>query len=302
MASPLVVGGMEVGGTKVVCAIGSGPDDVRAELRLPTTRPAETIAGAQAFFVEHARRWPLAALGIATFGPVDLDPGSPTFGFITTTPKPDWAHTDLAGPLRQALGVPIGFDTDVNGAVLGEHRWGAGRGLDTLVYLTVGAGIGGGALVNGGLLHGLVHPEMGHIRVPRDASADPFPGACPYHGDCLEGLASGRALRERWGAPGETLSAEHPAWELEAHYLALGISGLVAVLSPRRVIVGGGVMSQRHLLARIRAKVVALLSGYVQSPAILESIEDYIVPPALGARAGVLGAIALGQSVARAAR
>jgi fructokinase len=276
---------VETGGTKVLCAIGTGPDDIRARLRIPTTRPGETLAQAVAFFREHARS--VAAIGIACFGPVDLDPRSPTFGFITTTPKPHWAHADVARPFRDALGVPVAFDTDVNGAALGEHRWGAARGVDPFVYVTVGTGIGGGALVNGRLLHGLVHPEMGHLRLPHDRVADPFPGACPYHGDCLDGLASGRALRERWGAPAETLPPDHPAWPLEAEYLALGLVAIVGVLSPKRIVIGGGVMQQPTLLSRVRRRVTELLGGYVRAPEVLA--------PALGDQAGVIGALALAR-------
>lgn len=286
-----LVGGLETGGTYVRCAVGTDAHDVRAQRVIPTGEPGETLARAVAFFQEQAV--PVAALGIASFGPVDLDPASSTFGFITTTPKPKWAQTDVVGPFRAALGVPVGFDTDVNGAALGEHRWGAARDVDPCVYLTVGTGIGGGGIVNGRLLHGLVHPEMGHLRLPHDRAADPFPGACPYHGDCLDGLASGRALRERWGAPAETLPAEHPAWTLETEYLALGLVAIIAVLSPRRVVVGGGVMQQSSLLPRVRTRVAALLGGYVRAREIVEDIDTYIVPPHLGAGAGALGALAL---------
>jgi fructokinase len=284
-------GGIEAGGTKFVCAIGSGPDDVRAEVRFATTTPRETIGQALDFFRTHGAD--LAAVGIASFGPVDLDPASPTYGFITTTPKPGWQNTDLAGAVGRGLDLPVGFDTDVNGAALGEHRWGAAQGLDTFVYLTIGTGIGGGGLVGGRLMHGLVHPEMGHVRLPHDRDADPFDGICPYHGDCLEGLASGPALEARWGQAGEDLPADHPAWPLQAHYLALALMNLVSTLSPQRIILGGGVMKKEQLFARIRTNVQTLLNGYVQSPAILEHIDRYIVPPALGGKAGVLGAIAL---------
>jgi len=287
-------GGIEAGGTKFVCAVGTGPEDVRAEARFPTTAPEETIARA----IEFLRREggdALAAVGIGSFGPVDPNPASPTFGYITTTPKPGWAHTDLAGAVRRALGVPVGFDTDVNAAALGEHRWGAAQGLDTFVYLTVGTGIGGGGMANGRLMHGLVHPEMGHIRIPHDWAKDPYPGCCPYHGDCFEGLASGPAIEGRWHARGETLPADHPAWPLEAEYLALGLASLICTLSPQRLVVGGGIMQQAHLFPVVRRRVQELLGGYLQAPAILEHIETYIVPPALGGRAGVLGAIALAQ-------
>ncbi|MCI0477366.1 MAG: ROK family protein, partial [Anaerolineales bacterium] len=212
-------GGIEAGGTKFVCAVGTAPDDVR-ETRFSTTTPEETIRRAIDFFRAQPR---VAAIGIGSFGPVDLHRASPTYGYITTTPKPDWANTDLAGAIQRALAVPVGFDTDVNVAALGEHRWGAARGLDTFIYLTIGTGIGGGGLVSGKLMHGLIHPEMGHIRVPHDFVRDPFPGSCPFHSDCLEGLASGPALGKRWGARAETLPADHPAWELQAHYLALAL-------------------------------------------------------------------------------
>lgn len=287
-------GGIEAGGTKFVCAVGTDPNDLRAETRFPTTTPEETIGQAIAFFEEQARQEPLAAIGISSFGPVDPNPNSPTFGYITTTPKPGWAHTDFAGFIGRALGVPVGFDTDVNGAALGEHRWGAAQGLDTFIYLTIGTGLGGGGMVNGKLIHGLIHPEMGHIRPPRHPDDD-YPGACPFHGDCFEGMAAGPALEGRWGQRGETLPIDHPAWEIEAHYLAMGLVNFICTLSPQRIIMGGGVMEQTQLFPLIRQKVQALLNGYVQSPSILEQIDEYIVPPGLGKRAGVLGAIALAQ-------
>ena len=289
-------GGIEAGGTKFVCAVGSGPDDIRAETRFPTTTPEETIGQAIAFFREQREQHgELAALGIAAFGPLDPDPASPTYGYITSTPKPGWANTDFAGPLARALNLPVAFDTDVNGAALGEGRWGAAQGLDTFIYLTIGTGIGGGAMVGGSLLHGLLHPEMGHVRLPHDRQQDPYPGRCPYHGDCLEGLASGPAIAARWGRPAETLPVDHPAWSLEAHYLALGLVNFIVTLSPQRMILGGGVMEQAHLFPLVRRRVLELLNGYVQSPRLLEQIDMYIVPPALGRRAGVLGALALAR-------
>lgn len=291
-------GGIEAGGTKFVCAVGSGPEDLQAEERFPTTTPEETIARAIGFF--RAQRSALLAVGIASFGPVDPNSASPTFGHITTTPKPGWAHTDIVGAVRRALGVPVGFDTDVNGAALGEHRWGAAQELDTFIYLTVGTGIGGGGMVNGRLIHGLMHPEMGHVRIPHDLAQDPFPGTCPYHGDCLEGLAAGPAIEQRWGRRGETLPPDHPAWPLEARYLALGLVNYIVTLSPQRIIIGGGVMEQPQLFPLVRREVQRLLNGYLQVPAILEDIDGYIVPPALGRRAGVLGAIALAQEQVRA--
>ena len=292
-------GGIEAGGTKTACAVGSGPDDLRAEVRFPTTTPAETIQRVVRFFREQAREQPLAAVGIASFGPLDLDPQSPRFGYITSTPKPGWAYTDLAGSVRQRLGTPVGFDTDVNAAALGEHRWGAARGLHDFVYMTVGTGIGGGAMVNGRLVHGLGHPEMGHIRIPHDRALDPFDGSCPYHGDCLEGLASGPALEARWGQPGATLGEDHPAWPLEAEYLAFGLVNLICILLPQRIIMGGGIMQQPQIFPLLRRKVQELLNGYLQAPGILDQIDEYIVPPGLGNRAGVLGAIALAQRAAQ---
>ncbi len=288
-------GGIEAGGTKFICAVGTGPEDVRAEIRFPTAKPAETLPKTIDFFKEQEKRFgKLTAMGIASFGPVDLNPASPFYGFITSTPKPGWANTDITGIIRKALDVPIGFDTDVNGAALGEWRWGAARGLDTFIYLTIGTGIGGGAMVNGKLVHGMLHPEMGHILVPHDRQRDPFPGSCPYHGDCLEGLSTGPAVEKRWGQRGETLPLDHPAWELEAHYIALALVNFVLTVSPQRIILGGGVMQQQQIFPMIRANVQKSLNGYIRSEQIFEQIDDYIVPPALGGRAGVLGAIALG--------
>lgn len=294
-------GGIEAGGTKFVCAVGTGPDDVRAEIRFPTTTPEETLAQAIEFFRAQHARAPLAAIGIGSFGPVDLNPASPTYGFVTSTPKPGWAGADVAGALRRALGLPVGFDTDVNAAALGEYTWGAAQGFKNCLYLTVGTGIGGGGLVGGRPIHGLIHPEMGHIPVPHDLQADPFPGSCPFHGDCLEGLAAGSAMEKRWGQPAETLPPDHPAWALEARYLALALTGFICTLSPERIVMGGGVCEQPHLLPLVRRNVRQWLNGYVQSPAILEDqeLERYIVTPGLGNRAGVLGAIALAQQAAQ---
>lgn len=300
---PHLYGGIEAGGTKFVCAVGSGPAALLAETRFATTTPAETLAQAIAFFeAQQARFGPLAAVGIGSFGPVDPNPASPTFGCITTTPKPGWTQADIVGPVRRALGVPVGFDTDVNSAALGEGRWGAARGLDTFIYLTIGTGIGGGALVGGRPLHGLIHPEMGHMRLPHDWQDDPFPGACPYHGDCWEGLASGPALERRWGRPGADLPPEHPAWALEALYLAHGLANLICAFSPQRLVLGGGVMSQPRLIPRVRAEVPRLLNGYVQSPALQNEIDTYIVPPGLGGQAGVLGALVLAEMAAAECR
>jgi fructokinase len=286
-------GSVEAGGTKWVCAIGSGPDSLQAETRFPTTTPTATLARAIAFFQEHQHLGQLAAIGVGSFGPVDLNPRSATYGYITSTPKPGWAHTNVVGALQQALTISVHFDTDVNVAALGEHRWGAAQGCDIAVYLTIGTGIGGGVVAYGRRLHGVVHPEIGHMHLPHDWQRDPFPGACPYHGDCLEGLASGPAIAKRWGQPAETLASDHPAWVLQAHYLALALVNLICTLSPERIIIGGGVMEQPQLFPLIRAEVQQLLNGYVQAPEILDEIDRYIVPPALGNRAGILGGIAL---------
>jgi fructokinase len=289
-------GGIEGGGTKYVCAVGTSPDDIRALVSFPTTDPHTTIQKVLDFFHQTIKEHgPLAAVGLASFGPVDLNPASPTFGHITNTPKPGWANVDILGPIKRGLDVKTIFDMDVNAAALAEWHWGAGKGLDSLVYLTVGTGIGGGIILHGKVIHGLVHPEMGHLRVPHDRTADPYAGCCPFHADCLEGLASGPALEKRWGRRAEDLPVNHPGWELEAGYLAVGISNLILTLSPERIIVGGGVMRQSQLFPLIHEKVKQLLAGYVGSTAILEKIDGYIVPPALGDRVGVLGAISMAK-------
>jgi fructokinase len=281
------VGGIEAGGSKFVCAAGSGPADADIA-EFPTTTPEETISRVAEFF--HARP-PVAAIGIASFGPIDPNTESPTFGYITSTPKLGWRNFDFAGAIRGALGKPIAFDTDVNAAALAESRWGAARGLRNFLYITVGTGLGGGAFIDGRLLHGRLHPEMGHIRVPHDRARDPFPGNCPYHGDCLEGLAAGPAIEARWGQPGRLLPDGHAAWDLEAEYLALGVVSWTCTLSPERVILGGGVMQRTELFPKVRGRVGELLNGYLQPPEM--------VPPELGTRAGVLGALALANGLPR---
>ena len=284
-----IYGAIEAGGTKFVCGVGTGPEDFRFS-SFPTLAPDVTVRRIAEFFRE---RMPLRAVGIGSFGPVDLDPASPTYGYITSTPKEGWRQFDLAGAVGRALGSPVAIDTDVNAAALGEARWGAAQGIPDFLYLTIGTGIGGGAMVRGEVVHGLVHPEMGHVRIPHDLSRDSYPGGCPFHGDCLEGLASGPAMEARWGQPAQDLPADHPAWELEAHYLALGLANWVCTLSPRRVVMGGGVMRQPQLFPMVRAELARLLNGYIQARAILNEMECYVVPPGLGERAGVLGALAL---------
>jgi fructokinase len=288
-----VCGGVETGGTKWALAVGTGPDDLRALETIPTTTPGEALEQAVAFF---EREGPVEAIGIGSFGPVDQKPDSPTWGYITTTPKPGWAYTDVAQEIRRRLGVPVAFDTDVNAAALGEHRWGAARGLDTFSYITVGAGIGGGGMARGQLLHGLVHPEFGHIRIPHDRDEDPFEGVCPYHGDCWEGLASALALERRWGAPPADLDDDPAVWELESRYLALGIVAVICVLSPERVIVGGGVMNRPQLVELVRRDVSELLNEYIVAAPLRDGLESYVTLPELGMRAGVLGAIALAET------
>lgn len=294
-----VFAGIEAGGTKWICMIASQPGDIHATTRFATTTPEETIRRALDFIEAQAQQaGELSGLGIGSFGPLDLDRNSPTYGYITSTPKSGWASIDIISPFKKAFDLPVGFDTDVNAAALGEHRWGAAQGLTDFIYLTVGTGIGGAAVVNQGLVHGMIHPEMGHMHLPHDWDADPFPGICPYHGDCLEGLATGPAIQSRWQRRGEDLPPDHPAWVLEAQYLALGITNLIFAFSPQRIILGGGVMKQAQLFPLIRSKVKELLGGYISAPQNLENIEQYIIPPGLGSQAGVLGAVALAQQAA----
>ncbi len=291
-----VYGGMETGGTKLVCALGTTPDDL-ITTRFDATTPDETIGRAVDFFRSNSRSKQLAAIGIASFGPIDLDRTSPTYGYITTTPKPSWSNVDIVGEVRRRLSVPVAFDTDVNGAALGEQVWGAARGLDTFIYLTVGTGFGGGGMANGELMHGLLHPEMGHIRIPHDWQQDSYKGCCPYHGDCLEGLASGKAMELRWGQAPEKLPADHPAWELEATYLALAVNNFICTLSPQRIIIGGGLMKTPGLLPAVRRQAAANLNGYIRSAAIMKDMDGYLVAPALGDLAGVVGALELARRI-----
>lgn len=293
-AAPL--GGIEAGGTKFVCVIGTGPGDLRATTRFDTGAPEVTLARVVRFFRDNAGG-DLAALGVACFGPVELRRAHPHYGHITTTPKPGWSGIDVAGSLGEALGVPVGFDTDVNGAALGEGRWGAARGLTTFVYLTVGTGIGGGAVIGGRVAHGLVHAEMGHVAVPR-RPGDEFPGACPFHRDCLEGLAAGPALEARWGRPSQTLAGADlaAAVELEAGYLAAGLRNLVYTIAPERIVVGGGVAKLPGLLPQVHDRLVEELAGYPGLPE--HTAAGFVVPAALGDLAGPLGALVLAEHAA----
>jgi fructokinase len=289
-------GGIEGGGTKFVCAIGTGPDDIRAETRFPTTSPEETMARAVDFFRQQEKSLgKLASIGFACFGPLDPNIDSRTYGYILPTPKPGWTNANVVGVLRSAFNIPIAFDTDVNGAALGEWRWGMGQGLRNFIYLTIGTGVGGGAYVEGKLLHGLLHPEMGHIPLPHDKTRDPYAGNCPFHGDCFEGLASGVAIEKRWHQSGSALAKNHPAWDLEAEYIAMALASYSFTLSPQRIIIGGGVGSLEHLLPKVQERTKQYINSYIQSPAILENITSYIVNPGLGNRSGMLGAIALAE-------
>jgi fructokinase len=287
------IGAIEAGGTKFICGIGNEKGEILDRISFPTGAPEKTLEQAVAFF----RDKDVEAIGIGSFGPIDLDRSSPTYGRVTTTPKPGWIEFDFVGYMKRFYPVPIGFDTDVNAAVFGEAKWGAAKGLDSCVYYTIGTGVGVGVYAEGRLIHGLVHPEGGHVLIRRHPE-DRFNGLCPYHGDCLEGMASGPAIEKRWGAKGTELPADDLAWEMEAYYLAQAISGVILLLSPKKVILGGGVMHQKQLFPLIRKEVAQNLNRYVASPAILHDMDDYIVPPGLGDNAGLCGALALGIKAA----
>ncbi|NPV55159.1 MAG: ROK family protein [Anaerolineae bacterium] len=289
-------GGIEAGGTKFNCIVAANPDEIVVEETIPTTSPAETINRVLDVFRPH--QGSLAAIGVGSFGPLDLNPASKTYGYITTTPKPGWQFTDLCGHIRTALGAPIAFDTDVNAAAVGERVWiQQNNVLDPFIYITVGTGIGVGVIVNGKPIHGLVHPEAGHMSLPHDLQEDPFAGNCPYHRDCWEGLASGPAMAKRWGMLAEELPDDHPAWALEANYIAHAIANLVYAFSPQRIVLGGGVGKRTGLLELVQQRCLAVLNNYIRSEIILEHIEDYIVAPGLGSRSGSLGAIAMAQNL-----
>jgi len=292
----ILFGGIEAGGTKFCCAVGDKLGNIQDKIVIPTTIPEETMPKVISFFREINNKTTLSALGIASFGPIDLNKNSSTYGYITTPPKFGWGHYDIVNAIKRVFPVPIGFDTDVNGAALGEHRFGAAVGLDTFLYVTIGTGIGAGGMVSGNLIHGLVHPEMGHIFIPHDRTCDPFIGSCPFHGDCLEGLASGPALQKRWGIKSAfDLPIDHSGWDLEANYLAYAFANYTMLLSPQKIIAGGGVMNNPELLHKIRPRVQNLLNGYVKHKKILKEIDHYIVAPKLGDNAGICGAIALAE-------
>ena len=295
-----MIGAVEAGGTKFVCAVGDESGRLLSEERFPTTDPGNTLAAMVASLRrQSAATGPLRAIGVGSFGPVELDRRSPHYGYIVRTPKPGWAMTDLAGRLAQEFGCPIGFDTDVNAAAIAEHRWGAARDVEDVVYVTVGTGIGGGVLVGGKPLHGLLHPEIGHIFPRRHPLDGGFKGACPFHGDCLEGLAAGPAILARTGASLDGLGPDHPQWEIQADYLGQMCQVLVLTVSPRRIIMGGGVMNQLRLLPLIHARLQHWLQGYIDRQDLLGAAGSFVVAPGLGAQAGVLGALALGLDALR---
>ncbi|WP_066070717.1 ROK family protein [Neobacillus soli] len=279
-----MLGAIEAGGTKFVCAVGDEKGTINDRIQIPTTVPEETIPKVIDFFKQH----PIDAIGIGSFGPIDVNQESHTYGFITSTPKPGWRDYPFVQTLTAAFSVPVGFNTDVNAAALGEVTLGAAKGLDSCLYITVGTGIGAGAIVQGKLLQGLSHPEMGHILVRRHPD-DEYKGRCPYHHDCLEGLASGPAIEERWGDKGMNLVDSAKVWELEGYYLAQALMQYVLILSPKKIIVGGGVMHQKQVFPYIYRYLQEFVNHYV----VLPDLSEYIVNPGLGDDAGIKGALIL---------
>lgn len=283
----MLLGALEAGGTKMVCALGNENGEILEQISIPTKTPEETIPEILKYFKDKK----IEALGIGCFGPVDLDESSPTYGYITSTPKLAWRNFDMVGAMKKGLGVPVGFDTDVNGSLLGEVTWGSAKGLTDAAYLTIGTGIGAGIMTNGKLLHGMMHPEAGHMPLAVHED-DHYAGKCPYHGTCFEGLAAGPAIEERWGAKGAALADKPEVWELESYYIAQALTTLIMVLSPQRIILGGGVMHQKQLFPMIREKVLGMVNGYVQTK-LLEDMDQYIVPAGLNDDQGIMGCIKL---------
>ncbi|MBT2661619.1 ROK family protein [Bacillus sp. ISL-45] len=281
-----MLGAIEAGGTKFVCAVGDESGNIVERVQIPTTVPSETIPQVRTFF----QKYQIRAIGIGSFGPIDVNPGSATYGNITSTPKPGWKDYPFVQEIKKALGVPVGFNTDVNAAALGEAIFGAAKGLDSCLYITVGTGIGAGAVVQGKLLQGLSHPEMGHILVRRHPE-DHYNGKCPYHSDCLEGLAAGPAIEERWGAKGIELVGRTEVWEMEGYYIAQALMQYILVLSPKKIILGGGVMHQKQVFSYIYEYLPELVNGYVTLP----ELSDYIVSPGLGNDAGIIGSLLLAK-------
>jgi fructokinase len=299
-----LIAAIEAGGTKFVCGVGTGPHDIHTITRIETTTPHETLEAVSHFISKaKAQHGPISAIGVGCFGPLNLDPESESYGFITSTPKSGWQHTDVVTFLKNRFRVPVGFDTDVNAAVLAEYHWGAGQGIDPLVYLTVGTGIGGGVLVNGQLLHGLSHPEIGHLAVPAPTTAGAIvkEGQCPFHRNCVEGYIAGPAISKRWGVKAEALPLDHPVWEEVADVMGYALMNLCLTLSPKRIILGGGVMSQPHIIPLIAGKTAQHLNGYILQPQLGKEMDRFIVAPGLGSRSGLLGALALGKMALNAA-
>jgi fructokinase len=291
-AKPLIAA-LELGGTKCVAVLGSGPNDIRSETRLPTGDPLQTLDALDGVLRRWRDRHRFDAVGLSSFGPVDLDPTSPTHGRVVNTPKPGWSGVDILGRARR-WGVPVGFDTDVNAAAWAEHRWGAAQGLDSFIYITLGTGLGVGSIVDGRTVKGLWHSEAGHMRVPRLPDAV-RPGHCPFHGDCVEGLASGPAIEALAGFPAEHLTRTDPVWDEVVHAMAGLLHNLILAVMPQRILIGGGVaLGQPHLWPRVRARLSDSLAGYLTSPRLAGAWDEFIAAPDLGHRAGPLGAVALG--------
>lgn len=288
-------GAIETGGTKCSCAIGTSDGTILKKETYPTLTPEITMPEIFKFFIHEHMKNPLEAIGIACFGPLELHKESPSYGSITTTPKEAWSHYNIVQAMKSAVALPIGFDTDVNGAALGEQRWGAAEGIDTFIYITVGTGVGVGGIIYNHIMHGLIHPEMGHILIPRHEK-DEFKSVCPYHKNCLEGLVSGPALEKRWGVKKATdLEDDHEAWDLEAFYLGSAIANWILCLSPKKIIIGGGILNKKSLLDKIRKNVQQELNGYIKHKHILKDIEDYIVLPKRMGESGLLGALAIAE-------
>jgi fructokinase len=297
MTNEKLYGGIEAGGTKFVCCVARGPGHIVEEVRFPTTTPDETLRKTVQFFEPYATAGKIKTIGVGCFGPLDLDRRSPTYGFITATPKPHWSNADVRGTLQRSLNVNVAFDMDVNAAAVGESIWGASRGCDPSLYLTIGTGIGGGYLVQGKPLVGMLNLEMGHLRLPHNRELDPYDGNCPFHGDCFEGLASGPAIEKRLRKSGATVPEGDPFWDIEAGYIASALVNYILTLSPRKIILGGGVMQREFLFPKVRRRVQESLNGYVASRSVLEQIDEYIVPPGLGNQSGSMGAIALAMQL-----
>ena len=283
------LGALEAGGTKMVCAIGNEKGEILEQISVPTVTPEKTIPELISFF----RGKEIEALGIGCFGPIDLNRKSPTYGYITTTPKTAWQNYDIVGAFRKVLNIPVGFDTDVNGSVLGEYTWGIGKGLRSCIYITIGTGIGIGVIVDGKLVHGMLHPEGGHILLHK-AEEDKYKGFCPFHDNCFEGLAAGPAIEGRWGKKAVELADEKEVWELEAEYIAQALVNYTCILSPQRIILGGGVMHQQQLFPMIRDRFAKLLNGYLKTKE-LEDLDSFIVPQSLDDKQGIMGALKLGM-------